>query len=580
MKNKNKILVSLLTVLVAFLPASAASRYTSLDFISGINPDVDLQIRNSDLNGINLLKRDNVRLRVKGIRNLVTDTVETWGVITVNMYEINSASRDFVGSQKLTVRSTSTGRRVISFDVGRFNATTKEVEFDLIDTNNNLINTYSATLTANNISAQASSGSGLDLATTCDPTVDFDECLELFWAKTSLIARPARQSSTIVEKDSTTNLWTAQIPIPRRSFKAVNGNRRRVSVNSSGTTTGGTTANFGETVDASTVRFGSSALDFTNLTYNSSNGTFMIGNGESATSVSQNFFFTNSGKLGIGVDNPNAFLHVRSADGSSMPSMVLEPGTLSSGLINGALEFDGSDLYITKNGVRTVLGAGATGAQGPQGPQGATGAAGADGATGTIASNSGVIIANGGILLSNGSITGDPVTIYNGNLLATTTINGTLNIINGATAGFVLTSDANGNATWQASTSGLTSNGATLTNSDFNNATLNGSTAFTPSGTTLMNAATALTVTNPIMRIAGDGSAQIMTANPQINDGASDGQLLVIKGTDSTNFVRFVNGNGLKLAFGTSFTVGAGDMLTLIYDAVDDEWIELSRSDN
>ena len=79
------------------------------------------------------------------------------------------------------------------------------------------------------------------------------------------------------------------------------------------------------------------------------------------------------------------------------------------------------------------------------------------------------------------------------------------------------------------------------------------------------------------MRVQGSPGAVNITANPQIADG-TDGQILVLKGMHDTNTVTLDNGTGISLTSGASFTLGNKDTITLIYDALDDEWIEISRS--
>jgi hypothetical protein len=109
--------------------------------------------------------------------------------------------------------------------------------------------------------------------------------------------------------------------------------------------------------------------------------------------------------------------------------------------------------------------------------------------------------------------------------------------------------------------------------------TVNGTTALVPSSTTNIVGAAGLTVTNGIMRIQGNGGAVTVSANPQIADGV-DGQVVVIKASNNTNTVKFNSGSGLRLQGNLPFTMGLGDMLTLMYDAGEDLWIEVSRADN
>ena len=106
---------------------------------------------------------------------------------------------------------------------------------------------------------------------------------------------------------------------------------------------------------------------------------------------------------------------------------------------------------------------------------------------------------------------------------------------------------------------------------------VNGTVAYTPSASTNITAAGGITATRALMRVQGSPGAVNITANPQIADG-TDGQILVLKGMHDTNTVTLDNGTGISLTSGASFTLGNKDTITLIYDALDDEWIEISRS--
>lgn len=125
--------------------------------------------------------------------------------------------------------------------------------------------------------------------------------------------------------------------------------------------------------------------------------------------------------------------------------------------------------------------------------------------------------------------------------------------------------------------SGATSMGITEAN-----ITLKGGTVHTPSSTQAITAAggiTAAMLGYGITRIQGSGGAVDITANPQIADGA-DGQIIRLQGDSDTNTVKFDDGTGLQLAGAASCTLGKGDILCLTYDAGDDIWYEISRSDN
>ena len=68
-----------------------------------------------------------------------------------------------------------------------------------------------------------------------------------------------------------------------------------------------------------------------------------------------------------------------------------------------------------------------------------------------------------------------------------------------------------------------------------------------------------------------------ITANPQIVAGTS-GQYLHLIGNDNIKTVTFDNGDGLSLNNGSSFTLGANDVLKLTF--VGSTWVEDTRSNN
>lgn len=98
---------------------------------------------------------------------------------------------------------------------------------------------------------------------------------------------------------------------------------------------------------------------------------------------------------------------------------------------------------------------------------------------------------------------------------------------------------------------------------------------YTPSSDTAITAAGGITVTKAIMRVAGDGGAIDITANPQIVAG-TDGQVVIIQGTHDTNTVTLDDGTGLALS--AQCVLAAQDNITLMYDSGDSEWIETSRT--
>ena len=294
------------------------------------------------------------------------------------MYEIVDNERRFISSQNLTVFKGSQKSRVISIAAGFFTSPVKQVEFDLFDTLGNLVNTYSAELTATNVTSQVTGGVGVSPGSAeCDYT-SFGECqMDYLFNRMTIEAKPQRQISTRIVKSSE-GLYKVTIPVPRSQFKflgrSVTRNKKDGIGNGGGS--GASTLDFGDTISVSNINIGSDAQHYGVISYDPQDGQFTFGPTNAITPV----VIGANGRVGIGVDPAKAFLDVRGGDGTT-PSVIIEPGTLAAAPPNGALEFDGNNIYITKSGVRSVLGAGG-GVQGPPGPQGPAGATGAQGPAG------------------------------------------------------------------------------------------------------------------------------------------------------------------------------------------------------
>ena len=98
-------------------------------------------------------------------------------------------------------------------------------------------------------------------------------------------------------------------------------------------------------------------------------------------------------------------------------------------------------------------------------------------------------------------------------------------------------------------------------------------------GTTLV-AATALTVSatkyNQITYVAA-ASAITVSANPQIQAGSLEGQILEVIGTSDTNTVTYSDGTGLKL--NGPITLAKWSTISLRWDATGLVWRERYRND-
>jgi hypothetical protein len=74
--------------------------------------------------------------------------------------------------------------------------------------------------------------------------------------------------------------------------------------------------------------------------------------------------------------------------------------------------------------------------------------------------------------------------------------------------------------------------------------------------------------------VEGSGGPVNITANPQIQAGTIDGQIMVICGRSQDNTVQLNHGNGLYL--NGNIVLGENECITLSWDT--SEWVELSRN--
>ncbi|MCE2929702.1 MAG: hypothetical protein LW817_08760, partial [Candidatus Caenarcaniphilales bacterium] len=381
-------------------------RYKPLAWVSGVDSGLRLYIHEKSLN-LDLAKTNEIRLRVK-VSPLFNskDQISSFKIILKD-----AETGDFITSQNLTISRSHRGSRVISFNAGFFKSATKTLDIELYDTANYLLNTYTTTLSAANVTSQITGGvSEIGPEANCTST-NFGECqVDYFLQKVTFEARPQRQISTRVYK-SENGFYKVSVAVPKKPFDELGLRFKRKGRSRPSSGGGASTTSFGETLDISQINIGSSNSDAVNITNNSGNIVF-----SGATN--------RTGKLGIGVNNPQAWLHITGSLNGT-PSIILNPGVLSSTTPpNGSIEFDGNKLYFTKNGIRNELGAqgphgspGAPGGPGPQGPAGPAGPAG----TGSNGTANNMVINNGYLQdpTFNGSIlfTDNSVTRFNGRTL-------------------------------------------------------------------------------------------------------------------------------------------------------------------
>jgi hypothetical protein len=330
--------------------------YVPLDMVSGTRPDLAMRINQRSLN-LDLAKTNNIRLRFN-VKDLMA-IVPTQGVVSVKIYEIVSGERVFTSQNSLNLNSGARKNRIMAVDVGFFATPNKQIEIDLIDAANNVVNTYSALLQAQNLIAQASSDNNVIDFANCDNSI-FGECqLDAFFQKVNFVPFRSRQPASEIVKNENGN-YEVRLPYPRQFVNFYRGKRTRVRIGTApggddGAVGGGGSSAFGEVVDASTLRLGSSLANYGRITYDPNTDYLIFGHGNNLVTENR-VYLHDDGRLGVGVSSPSAYLHLRAGD-TTNPPFKMSAGDLTTIPQDGAIEFDGDEFYVTKNGVRTLLGA-------------------------------------------------------------------------------------------------------------------------------------------------------------------------------------------------------------------------------
>ncbi len=552
--------------------------YYALDFVKGKNPKLIVTSPESDKK-INLAERNDIRIGFNP-ESLYANKFDKQAGVRVELFEMQDGKRKYISNQVLTL-GRARQKVFMNMELGRFGKSSKDIQIDIYDTENRLVNTYSATITADFLGAQttiASTELNSNPKAECTPGV-FDDCyIEHILKRIVFEARAQQQISTRVLK-SGTGEYIVTVPVPRNNFEALKESKFKAKViGANGEVTGLPDAVFSE-VSAPIMNIGDIDANYSQFKYDDAKKQLdLFSNGQEVATLSA----TDTGKFGIGTEDPAAFLDIRGGT-TLIPQLRLRAGTPVSAPVNGVIEYDGADFYFTTNNVRKSL-AGLNSA--------ISGNVNASQITGVLQASQ----------LPLKVVYTDTAQTVDSKTLTNTTLNGNIMIKNGATLkiskdagdGKVLTSNASGVATWMTLPVSPSTNG---TNFGINgetttligeSTTIQGSTAFAPStgvvgvGDGIGNNGT-LAVTQTIMRINGNGNlvTDLSTIDPQIAPGI-DGQLLIIKCVAVVpNKIKFYDGRGLDLAGnGTFVTLDAGDTLTLYYDAQVSKWVEVSRSLN
>jgi len=99
------------------------------------------------------------------------------------------------------------------------------------------------------------------------------------------------------------------------------------------------------------------------------------------------------------------------------------------------------------------------------------------------------------------------------------------------------------------------------------------------SGVQTLSATDQITRNNDFLQVQGSGGAVTLTSVPTISKGDIDGEYLLIMGIDDTNTVTLqdktsLTGTTLELG-GSDVTLGAGDILELVYSKTLGLWCKI-----
>lgn len=104
--------------------------------------------------------------------------------------------------------------------------------------------------------------------------------------------------------------------------------------------------------------------------------------------------------------------------------------------------------------------------------------------------------------------------------------------------------------------------------------------AFIPSTDQTVASDEAINPDAAYVRVVGSTADALLDTAPSISDGTTDGQKVIIQGTNDSNIVTIADNTNIQLSGGTNFSMGKGDILEAIWDEAESDWLEIGRSDN
>ncbi len=404
--NKYKLTrrIFIFLLLLNFCYVNAVSDpYIAIDFISGSDPNLKFYLLKQDQE-LNLKETHSINIKIDSTDLYISNNNNN-SSFKIDCFEINNNIRTFLNTQNITF-APETKIRTLNINIGYFTKNSKTLQFEVYNSNKNLINTYQTTISAINLSGQNNETLKAFTNADCNQN-NFNDCqLQYIFDNVVFEAKPQKQITTSVIK-SRSGFYKVTIPISIKGIQYIK------STSSKGS-----------------------------------------GGGQGNGNV-------------IDITEP-AYFTAKAGDGES-PGIKFEAGLLTNNIVDGAIEYDGVNFYFTSNGTRSILGSqGPQGPIGPRGPAGIPGGSGAQGIPGPQGAQGPLgSIANGGNInallsfTSNGKlqnaflngrtlVNGPFSFTHNGLVQGNAIFNGSLQIKDGSQrAGFILVSNASGLASWQ-----------------------------------------------------------------------------------------------------------------------------------
>ncbi|MEY3370772.1 MAG: hypothetical protein RLZZ361_1442, partial [Cyanobacteriota bacterium] len=315
--------------------------YVEMEYVSGKNSNLNLYLDSRDLI-INFKdgQPNTLRLRMDA-SGFFANKKSFPASFRVEAYEYDlEGKRKFLSTARPTVYNSKYARN-LEFDigVGLFITDYKTVYLEIYDDDNILYNTYKKEIQARNITSQSVTEEVALEPADC-PSGKYDDCmLKYILENVQFEALPKRSIRTEVKK-LYDGKYLVTIPIAKRRVNVKRGaNVKDKDINLADNNGGDLESRFDIGVSETLKAV---------LRYDPVKKNFGISFGQNEV---DKFSFTENGKLGVGIENPSAYLHVIGGDGTA-PSLILEQGNLLSTVKDGAIEFDGNNFYMTAGGIR------------------------------------------------------------------------------------------------------------------------------------------------------------------------------------------------------------------------------------